>query len=680
VELAAQPLPRARAIAWTARIDFRALGAFTLGFAPVLYLALRGGGYDKIVYSEVGLAVWWLVLLGVLAGILPVTKLGRLAWATAGLLGAFVIWTLIASGWSSSAERTIDEVGRVATYLGLFVLSLIAVRRDTIRALVTGMAAAFALVSLLAVLSRLYPGAFPANQIEAFFPGSSARLSYPLNYANGTGNFLALGLPLLLAVGTRARWLAGQALIAAALPIAALGVVMTASRGGVLTAIVGLVVFYLLAPDRLPKLVTGAVAAAGSAILIVGFLHRHAVRSALSTPLAVTQRHQLALMLVLVCVGVALVVVAIGLVARYARRPRILVPGRARTAQLALAGLIVVVLAAVAAGVPGQLSHQWSVFKQTSVTGVASGNAFARLGTVSGSHRYQYWQTAVKAFDSKPATGIGPGTYEFYWAQHGPIYEFIRDAHSLYLQTMAEAGLVGLVLLGGFLLVLLAAGVARSLRAPPLARLSLAAATATLAAFCAAAGYDWMWQLPCAPAAALLLGGSIVAYRSPAGRSSLWPGWMRAGVLSGLRARRFSAGVHSGRVAKWVTAGVLSVTALAALVAVAIPFAMTSAIRSSQAAAGAHHLNTALSDALTAQRLEPYAATPRLQEALVLEQAHEFNPARAAIAQAAIREPTNWRIWLVRARIDAESGHAKAAVRDYRHAHALDPLEPATTE
>ena len=678
--VAVQPLPRARGLPWAARIDFRALGAFTLGFAPVLYLALRGGGYDRIVYSEVGLAVWWLVLLGALAGVLPLGRIGVLAWVTAGFLGAFVLWTLIASGWSASAERTVDEVGRVATYLGLFVLSMCVVQRNTIRALVTGMAAAFALVSLLAVLSRLYPGAFPADQVEAFFPGSTARLSYPLNYANGTGSFLALGLPLLLAVGSRARWLAGQAVIAAALPVAALGVVMTASRGGVLTAIVGLVVFYALAPDRLPKLLTGAVAAAGAAILILGFLHRHAVRNGLSSQLAVTQRHQLALMLVLVCVGVALVVVAIGLVSRYARRPRILMIGRARAAQLALVGLVLVVLVAVAAGVPGKLSQQWNEFKRTDVTGVASGNVYTRLGTVAGSHRYQYWQSAVKAFDTEPVKGIGPGTFEFYWAQHGPIYEFIRNAHSLYLETLAEAGVVGLVLLGGFLLMLLGAGLARSLRAPPLARLGLAAATATVAAFCASAGYDWMWQLPCAPAAALLLGGAIVSCRSPARRSGRWKRWMTPGTLSARGARWLPAGVLSGRGAKWVTAGVLSVAAVAAMVAVAIPFGMTSAIRSSQSAAGAGHLNAALSDALTAQRLEPYAATPRLQQALVLEQAHEYTSARAPIAEATTREPTNWRIWLVRSRIDAESRHPRAAVRDYRRAHALDPLEPATAE
>src|SRR5947209_5764751 len=124
MELALKPVARGRALAPAARSSWPSLSAFTLGLAPVLYLALRGGGYDTVVYSEVGLAAWWLVLLGALIGVMPLQRLGRLAWVTGGLLGAFVLWTLIASGWSSSAERTVTEVGRVATYLGFFVLGL----------------------------------------------------------------------------------------------------------------------------------------------------------------------------------------------------------------------------------------------------------------------------------------------------------------------------------------------------------------------------------------------------------------------------------------------------------------------------------------------------------------------------------------------------------------------------
>jgi O-Antigen ligase len=658
VEAAATPVPQPRSAAALLRLDRHALGAWTLGVAPVLYLALRGGGYDIVVRSEVGLAAWWIVLVGVLAGVLPLNRIGRLGWTCSGLLAAFTLWTLLATGWSSSAERSVTEVGRIAAYLGMFALALLVLRRDTVRQLVSGMAVAFGIIGLLAVLSRLYPSDFPHDQVLQFFPGSNARLNYPLNYANGTGNFLAIGLPLLLFLATRARTIAGQAAGAAAIPVSVLAIVLTASRGGVLTAIVAIAAFYVLSPDRLPRLATGLVTAAGSAILVAGLLNRSALREGVSTQAAVSQRHQLMAMVIVVCIGVALVQVGIALAARYAARPLALRIPRRQAGIGTVAALAVAIVIAIAAGVPGQLSRQWNLFKQTDVTGVVSGNVYSRLGTVTGSHRYQYWRTAVHAFKGKPLDGIGPGTFEFYWAQHGPIYEFVRNAHSLYLETLAEVGIVGFIPLAALLLALLITGIARALRSPPLARASLAAATASFLAFCLASGYDWMWQLAVAPVAALLLGAGIVSYR-------------RGPV---------PADTTQGRWHKWLPRVGVVLAGLAAIFAIAIPYGATSAIRSSQADFRAGHLKASLSDAATAQRLEPYAATPRLQRALILEASHDFRGAAAAIAQATAREPTNWRGWLVRARIDAEYGRPLAAVRDFRRAHELNPLSPATSE
>lgn len=630
------------------------MAAWVLGFAPVLYLALRGGGYDLVVRSEVGLAAWWIVLLGVATGVLPLQRIGSLAWLSISLLGAFAVWTGVAAGWSESAELTIAELGRLVSYLGFLVLGMCVVRRDTVRQLVSGVAVAFGVVSVLAVLSRLEPSWFPNNQVAAFFPGSQARLSYPLNYANGTGELLAIGIPLLLMIATAGRTLAGRALGAAALPVAVLGVVLTASRGGVLTAIVAVFAFYALAPDRLPKLVTGFVAAAGSAIMVAALLDRDAVRNGLSTPAAVSQRHQLTVLLIVVCIGVAAVQIGIELLARRIVRPRALTVSRRRTAWLTVGVIVAAVAVAIAAGAPHELAHQWRVFKETDVTGVVSGNVYSRLGTAAGSHRYQYWVAAVHAFDSKPLIGIGPGTFQFYWAQHGSIYEFIRNAHSLYLETLAETGVLGGALVIAFLLLLLVSGVARALQARAPARAVLAAATAGLIAFCTAAAFDWVWQLAAIALVALLLGVAILASEPdpvvhPAVRERRWP--TRIG---------------------------LAALALLATVAIGIPFGTTAALRSSQGDVSDGNLSAALSAAATAQRLEPYAASPRLQRALILERSGDLRDARAAIAQATARESTDWSIWLVRARIDAESGHEAAAAGDYRRAHELNPLSPTT--
>jgi hypothetical protein len=353
-----------------------------------------------------------------------------------------------------------------------------------------------------------------------------------------------------------------------------------------------------------------------------------------------------------VCLVVAAAQMLIDLAGRQIARPKALTIDRGRAAWLTAIVLLIAASVAVAVGVPGELSHQWQVFKQTDATGVAPGNVYSRLGTAAGSHRYQYWAAALHAFESKPLTGIGPGTYQFYWAQHGSIYEFIRNAHSLYLETLAETGVVGFVLIAGFLLVLLGAGVVGALDATARSRrrATVAAATASLLAFLTAAAYDWVWQLPAVALVALLLGAGILASRgtSPASRGS------------------------------WTARTLVTITGICAMIAIAIPFGETVAIRSSQADVRAGRLGAALGDAATAQSLEPYAATPRLQRALILERAGSVRNARAAIAQASARAPTDWRIWLVRARIDAESGRERAAASDYRLAHALNPLSPTT--
>lgn len=67
------------------RADLPAAGAWLLAFAPVLYLGLRGGGYDAVVRGEIGIAVWWLLAAGALAGVLLVVRSGRATLAQSEL-------------------------------------------------------------------------------------------------------------------------------------------------------------------------------------------------------------------------------------------------------------------------------------------------------------------------------------------------------------------------------------------------------------------------------------------------------------------------------------------------------------------------------------------------------------------------------------------------------------------
>src|SRR3954447_14034775 len=93
---------------WIAALRERgpAIAGVVLPFALILYLGLKGGGYDLVVYSEVGIAIWWIVLLGALVAVLPSASIPRLGWVGLGLIVAFAAWTALGIGWSESAERS----------------------------------------------------------------------------------------------------------------------------------------------------------------------------------------------------------------------------------------------------------------------------------------------------------------------------------------------------------------------------------------------------------------------------------------------------------------------------------------------------------------------------------------------------------------------------------------------
>jgi O-antigen ligase len=105
--------------------------------------------------------------------------------------------------------------------------------------------------------------------------------------------------------------------------------------------------------------------------------------------------------------------------------------------------------------------------------------------------RASLWGVAWHAFASHVAGGSGAGTFALAWIRSGlaATRGGALDAHSLYLETLAELGAVGLVLLLAFL-------------ALPLARISrLRTGNAPIAAgayvvFLVHAGLDWDWEMP----------------------------------------------------------------------------------------------------------------------------------------------------------------------------------------
>jgi hypothetical protein len=644
-------------------LDREAVGIWALAVGLVLYLAFDGGGYDTVVSSQAGLVVWWIVLVGAACGVLPRARLSRVAWGALGLLAAFVAWTALASTWSLSSERSLQDLSLVSVYLGVLLLAVV-IHRDRQRAVrhtVYAVGLAVAAVAVFAVISRLVPTAFPASHVtSSFLGGAQGRLSWPLNYWNGLAALVALGLPLLLSIVTSARSLLAQALAAAALPVLALCEFLTFSRGGLIATGVALLVFLLLAPDRFPKLATMLVGAAGSAVLIEAAVHRHAIDQGLTNQVAVTQGREILIAVGLVCLSGALAQVGIGLAARHGTLPASLRLSR-RSARRLLAGAVaVLVIAGLIAGGPSRLEHGWRDFKAQSPS--VRSDLPSRLGSVSGNGRYSYWNVGVQATGGHVLDGSGPGTFQLLWQPRAPIAGYIVNAHSLYVETLAEVGVVGLVLLLSFFALVVGAAVRLVARSEDVSRARAAGVAAALLAFMVSAIFDWVWQLPVLPAAFLLLAAAVLA---PASKR----------VLVRVRASEERGRTANGRRSLQhilVRVG-LAAGALGCLAAIGIPLATASAVRQSQAAVDAGKTSFALMDVRTAARLEPGAASPQLQLALVLELQHQYPAALAAAQRAVANEPQNWSEWLVLSRLQAETGHVNASIASYRRARSLNP-------
>ena len=407
--------------------------------------------------------------------------------------------------------------------------------------------------------------------------------------------------------------------------------------------VVAVATFVALCRDRLRVAFAAALGVGGGVVAVLALESRPVlVNGPFASHAASVAGREVAVLLVAV---VAATGVAWMLVDRVVRRT----PALSRKAIVGLAAT-----AAAALVVAVALSHPLARLHAFAKPPVASDTpSFVRTHLVSGSGsgRWQFWTAAVDQWQSAPVVGDGAGTFAAWWAEHGSLAMFVRNAHSLYLESLGELGAVGFLLASAVWVGGCAIGVRACRRLDREERTSVAGATAVALAFGVGAGVDWLWQLP----AVSLVGVSALA--------------LAHGPPVRERARRRPWGVRAA----------LASLVLLVLVLELVPLLAGHALAQSRRAAADGRPLAARDAALRAHALKPWATAPLQQLALLAESRGNLVEAQRWANEARRANADDWQVRLLAARIETRRGAIVAARADLRAARRLNPRSPLFT-
>jgi O-antigen ligase len=559
-----------------------------LAVAFAAALAFDEGGYFPPAWGWSALALFWV------AGLALVLRdrfsLGRLEPAMLASFAGFIAWVALSAVWSSSTERSILEAQRDLVYLGgLLAVLLVARGRPVTELLVAACGAA--LVTSIYALTDFF---FSARE-------AGARLSEPLGYPNALGLVAAIGALLATAFAAHGRSHLRRALWAACLVVFVVTIFFTYSRGTWISLAVGLAAMALVDSRRVVLLRTAAAVApvAGAAVWLGAHTH---------------DGFLLALVTVLLAAAAALATVA-------ARRIPL-----GRGASIAAAAVLLALLLAVPAA------------------------AVAHYGSrpTSGHHRAGFsgraplWHQAWRDWETHPALGSGAGTFELFWVAHRRTSANARDAHSLYLETLAEVGPVGLgLLLATLALPLLAAARARFHPFVP-------GALAAYLAFLVHATGDWDWEMPAATLLGLFCAAAVLlAQRSAVPRSL--PRAVRAGALAGALA--------------------LAAIGFVGLIG-------NGALDASARAADSERWQQSAAQARKATHWLPWSAEAWRRLGIAQSEEGDLATARESLRRAVAKSPGEWRPWVSLMRLSTGRAQRQAL----RQAARLNPRDPEVVQ
>jgi O-antigen ligase len=633
---------------------FDRLGAWGLALLPgvlVVYLGFNAGGYFPGTPALVAVVLLLVLVARILAAERPFAGFSLPLGACAGALALYAIWSLFSTNWSDSTWRGLVEFDRALLYLvALVIFGSIPRDAERIRWMARGLALGLLVVCVTGLITRVLPDLWPIAPNLGI-----SRLSYPVTYWNTLGLMASLGTILCFHFAcSRSEPPLVRVIGAAAVPILVTTLYFTLSRGAILAGAIGLLAYLPLARPR--ALISGIVATVPPSVVavLVSYDADRLTSEHPTTAAAVSQGEHVALV-VLACVGAALLLRVL-LLALDAQMDRLRPPRHIRQPLLAAAGtaaLIAAIGLTAALNVPGYVSDQYDRFVQGGQAST-TGSSRARLTDPGNNGRIDQWDVATDdGYEQSKFAGEGAGTFEQVWARNRPekvSFLFVRDAHSLYVETLSDLGLAGFVFLAASLLMILYGFAARLGGRNRSLYAALLAAGLTWGLH---AGVDWDWEMPAATLWFFALGGAaLAAPRSGAWVNSSPPLLARAAICAAL----------------------ILVAIVPMRVAISqrkLDQAVQTFLQQGNCPAVLQHVDGAI-DALDSRpdtyRLAGYcqARLGRMEQAI------------RSMAKAVDRDPDNWAYRYAMAVVRGAAGiDPRPAARE---ALSMDPLEPATQD
>ena len=599
------------------------IGTASVVAACVVALALADGGYFPTTWGLLLLA--FALAAGIAAIVSDTFEVGWRDLAFVTGLAAFALWQLASIFWSDGADAPVLEAERTVIYVTAVAALFLGVRRARAETFVAGVGLGTVLAALVGLVVHL---AFSDSSVTA------ERLAQPIGYANADGLLAGLGLVFALAAASRGRIPIRVAASAASVPLAA-GLYLSLSRGAILATALGIACMLAVDPRRIEAAATALVLLVPVTVALALALHSPVGAGGSSSgDLSTAGRRLLAELFLLGLFAGAAAVVA----TRVERRIALSARTRGQLhAGFGVVCAILLVLALGAAGGPVRAARDVVDSFAASAPRAASGPS-ARLVSGSGSFRDDYWEVAWEAAKREPVHGTGAGSFERLWLADRPIDQDVRDAHNLYLEVLAELGLVGLVILCLTLAVPLTA-VARVRTGT-----FMPAAVGAYAAFLAHASLDWDWEVPALTIVALAAGAMLI-----------------------VSARDGTSHVFSLR-RRIVVLGFLAPLIVLAVAIHAGQGRLEQARRTLERGNGAR----AAQDAALAARWLPWATEPWQLRGEALLAVGDVRGSLTALRHASRLNSANWEIWYELALVEQGALRADALSR----AKALNPRSP----